>query len=136
MGASGYRDHIVVCGWNSTARELIAELDGDDYDRKIVLIHEADKNPGGPGVYFVNGDVTSSDDIRRAVEQYVPDARVLATDAHDWNADEFSRGTWMAYRPGQLMRFHSAFQETDAKDAVGDGPRGARELQRRDRLAT
>ena len=49
MGASGYRDHIVVCGWNSTARELIAELDGDDYDRKIVLIHEADKNPAGPG---------------------------------------------------------------------------------------
>ena len=38
-----------VCGWNSTARELIAELDGDDYDRKIVLIHEADKNPGGAG---------------------------------------------------------------------------------------
>ena len=66
MGASGYRDHIVVCGWNSTARELIAELDGDDYDRKIVLIHEADKNPAGPGVYFVNGDVTNSDDLKRA----------------------------------------------------------------------
>jgi voltage-gated potassium channel len=45
MGASGYRDHIVVCGWNSTARELIAELDGDDYDRKIVLIHGSEKNP-------------------------------------------------------------------------------------------
>ena len=66
MGASGYRDHIVVCGWNSTARELIAELDGDDYDRKIVLIHGADKNPAGAGVYFVNGDVTSADDLRRA----------------------------------------------------------------------
>ena len=66
MGASGYRDHIVVCGWNSTARELIAELDGDDYDRKIVLIHEADKNPAGPGVYFVNGDVTNGDDLKRA----------------------------------------------------------------------
>jgi voltage-gated potassium channel len=66
MGASGYRDHIVVCGWNSTARELIAELDGDDYDRKIVLIHAADKNPAGSGVYFVNGDVTSADDLRRA----------------------------------------------------------------------
>jgi voltage-gated potassium channel len=23
MGASGYRDHIVVCGWNSTARDLL-----------------------------------------------------------------------------------------------------------------
>jgi voltage-gated potassium channel len=66
MGASGYHDHIVVCGWNSTARELIAELDGDDYDRKIVLIHESDKNPAGSGVYFVNGDVTSADDLRRA----------------------------------------------------------------------
>jgi hypothetical protein len=25
MGASRYQDHIVVCGWNSTARELIDE---------------------------------------------------------------------------------------------------------------
>ena len=24
LGASGYRDHIVVCGWNATARDLIA----------------------------------------------------------------------------------------------------------------
>src|SRR6185369_3864047 len=31
LGASGYRDHIVVCGWNSTARDLVAELRGDDY---------------------------------------------------------------------------------------------------------
>lgn len=58
-------------------------------------------------------DVTSADDIRRAVQRFAPDARVVATDAHDWNADEFSQGTWMAYRPGQLMRFHSAFQEPE-----------------------
>ena len=30
LGASGYRDHIIVCGWNTTARDLIAELRGDD----------------------------------------------------------------------------------------------------------
>ena len=59
--------------------------------------------------------MTSSDDIRRAIERFVPDARVVATDAHDWNADEFSQGTWMAYRPGQLMRFHSAFQEPEGR---------------------
>jgi voltage-gated potassium channel len=81
MGASGYRDHIVVCGWNSTARELIAELDGDDYDRKIVLIHEADKNPGGPGVYFVNGDVTSSEDLKRAGIEEAMAAVVCPADA-------------------------------------------------------
>jgi voltage-gated potassium channel len=55
-----------VCGWNSTARELIAELQGDDYHTKIVLVHETDKNPAGSGVYFVNGDVTSADDLNRA----------------------------------------------------------------------
>jgi voltage-gated potassium channel len=66
MGAAGYRDHIVVCGWNSTARELVAELEGDDYEHRIVLIHEGEKNPAGHGVYFVSGDVTNSDDLRRA----------------------------------------------------------------------
>lgn len=60
-------------------------------------------------------DVTSADDIRRAVQRFAPDAHVIATDAHDWNADEFSQGTWMAYRPGQLMRFHSAFQEPEGR---------------------
>jgi monoamine oxidase len=60
-------------------------------------------------------DVLSADDIRRAIDRFIPGARVLATDAHDWNADEFSRGTWMAYRPGQLSRYHSAFQQTEGR---------------------
>ena len=46
MGAAGYRDHIVVCGWNPTARELIAELGGDEYTRRIVLLHDAAEIPG------------------------------------------------------------------------------------------
>jgi monoamine oxidase len=60
-------------------------------------------------------DVTSPDDIRRAIQRFAPDARVVATDAHDWNADHFSQGTWMSYRPGQLTRFHSAFQEPEGR---------------------
>src|SRR5687767_2191921 len=66
MGASGYRDHIVVCGWNSTARELIAELGTDEYTTKIVVVHDTEKNPAGRGVYFVNGDITNAEDLRRA----------------------------------------------------------------------
>ena len=31
MGASGYQDHIVVCGWNATARDLVEELKGDEF---------------------------------------------------------------------------------------------------------
>jgi voltage-gated potassium channel len=66
LGAAGYRDHIVVCGWNATARDLIEELRGDDYKTKVVLIHEVDKNPAGDGVYFVKGDPTSTADLIRA----------------------------------------------------------------------
>ncbi len=38
MGAAGYRDHIVVCGWNATARDLIEELKGDEFTTKVVLL--------------------------------------------------------------------------------------------------
>jgi voltage-gated potassium channel len=66
MGAAGYENHIVVCGWNATARELIEELRGDEFTSKIVLIHDSDSNPAGTGVYFVKGDVTNSHDLERA----------------------------------------------------------------------
>ena len=45
MGAAGYRDHIVVCGWNATARDLIAELGKDEYGTKVVLLHEVERSP-------------------------------------------------------------------------------------------
>ncbi|MFZ0141847.1 MAG: NAD-binding protein [Aeromicrobium sp.] len=66
MGASGYRDHIVVCGWNSTARELITELSTDEYTTRVVVLHDSEKNPAGRGVYFVSGDITNAEDLQRA----------------------------------------------------------------------
>ena len=66
MGAAGYRDHIVVCGWNPTARELIQELGHDEYTTRVVVLHASEKNPAGQGVYFVSGDTTSAEDLRRA----------------------------------------------------------------------
>ena len=66
MGAAGYSDHIVVCGWNSTARELIDELKGDEFQARVVLLHEAERSPAGPDVYFVRGDTTSAVDLERA----------------------------------------------------------------------
>jgi monoamine oxidase len=83
------------------------------------LSHEFTLPEGSLVVGFGTGpemlDVMSPSEIRRAIDQYIPGARVVATDAHDWNSDEFSQGTWMAYKPGQLMRFHSAFQETEGR---------------------
>ena len=66
MGAAGYRDHIVVCGWNSTARELIEELKSDEFAAKVVVLHDTERSPAGPGCYFVRGDATSAEDLERA----------------------------------------------------------------------
>ena len=66
MGASGYRDHIVVCGWNSTARDLISELAKDEYGTEIVLLHNSERNPADDSVYFVRGDTTNEGDLKRA----------------------------------------------------------------------
>ena len=56
-------------------------------------------------------DLTRADQVEACVRQFAPDARVLAWDGHDWNADEFSQGTWTAYRPGQISRFQTAVRE-------------------------
>jgi voltage-gated potassium channel len=80
MGASGYSDHIVVCGWNTTARELIEELRTDEYTSRVVLLHETERNPAGDGVYFVRGDITSAADLARAGIKEASSAIVFPTD--------------------------------------------------------
>ncbi|MCF6376203.1 NAD-binding protein [Nocardioides KLBMP 9356] len=95
MGAAGYRDHIVVCGWNPTARELIAELSTDEYTPKVVVVHDSEKNPAGSSAYFVNGDCTNTDDLRRAGIDEAMAAIICPADASN-DADMRSILTVMA----------------------------------------
>jgi voltage-gated potassium channel len=83
MGASGYKDHIVVCGWNATARDLINELRGDDYQQKVVVIADLDKSPAGDAAYFVRGDSANEDDLERAGIKEAAAALVFPEDASD-----------------------------------------------------
>ena len=84
MGAAGYRDHIVVCGWNPTARDLVAELGHDDYDARVVILHNADKNPApGERIYFVHGDVTTAVDLERAGIKEAMAAVICPSDTSD-----------------------------------------------------
>jgi voltage-gated potassium channel len=80
MGAAGYTDHIVVCGWNETARDLIEELKGDEFETRVVLLHDAERNPAGEGVYFVRGDITSTDDLERCGIREASSAIVFPAD--------------------------------------------------------
>jgi voltage-gated potassium channel len=95
LGASGYQDHIVVCGWNQTARDLIDELRGDEYRAKVVVLAEGDKNPAGEGVYFVNGDSTDSAALERAGIREAKAALIFPTMASN-EADMHSILTIMA----------------------------------------
>ncbi len=95
LGASGYKDHIVICGWNCTARDLVAELRGDDYQQQVVLIADVDKNPAGDGVYFVRGDPTDQSDLERAGIKEASAALVFPADPSD-GADMRSILTIMA----------------------------------------
>jgi voltage-gated potassium channel len=83
LGASGFKDHIVVCGWNTTARDLINELRGDDYQQKVVVIAELEKNPAGDGVYFVRGDATNEEDLDRAGIKEASAALIFPNDPSD-----------------------------------------------------
>ncbi len=94
LGASGYRDHVVVCGWNATARDLVEELNGDEYPAKVVVLAELDKNPV-TGAYFVRGDTTSSEDLKRAGIQEAAAALVFPA-APTNDADMHSILTLMA----------------------------------------
>src|SRR6188474_3816138 len=83
MGAAGYTDHIVVCGWNTTARDLIEELKGDEFTTKVVLLHDAERNPAGDGVYYVRGDITNTDDLERCGVRDAHAAIVFPSDRSD-----------------------------------------------------
>ena len=83
LGASGYRDHIVVCGWNTTARDLLNELRGDDYKLKVVIIADLEKNPAGGDAYYVRGDPTDAEALERAGIRHASAALVFPVDPSD-----------------------------------------------------
>ncbi len=83
MGAAAYRDHIVVCGWNATARDLITELGKDEYGTKLVLLHEAERSPAPDFVYFVRGNISNEGDLRRAGIENATSAIVCPIDGSD-----------------------------------------------------
>jgi voltage-gated potassium channel len=95
LGASGYRDHVVVCGWNATARDLIDELRTDAYHVKVVVLADMDKNPAGEGVYFVRGDSTSVEALERAGIKEAAAALIFPKEPTD-DADMHSILTVMA----------------------------------------
>lgn len=83
MGAAGYHGHIVICGWNGTARNLIEEFSSDEYEPKVVVICDRERNPAGDEAYFVRGDTTDTDTLKRAGIEHAAAAIIFPEDGSD-----------------------------------------------------
>jgi monoamine oxidase len=51
--------------------------------------------------------------VQRQLDEILPGYEALAATAHDWLADEFSRGTWAIHRPGWYTRYHAEMQRPE-----------------------
>jgi len=60
-------------------------------------------------------DVTDLAAVQRQLDEILPGYEVLAATAHDWLADEFSRGTWAIHRPGWYTHHHAAMQRPEGR---------------------
>jgi pseudooxynicotine oxidase len=54
-------------------------------------------------------------EVQRQLDAILPGYEVLDATAHDWLADEFTRGTWAIHRPGWYEHYHGAMQQPDGR---------------------
>jgi monoamine oxidase len=53
--------------------------------------------------------------VQRALEEILPGYEVVGAAAHDWLADEFSRGTWAIHRPGWYTQHHAEMKRPEGR---------------------
>ncbi|MFP6770504.1 MAG: NAD-binding protein, partial [Planctomycetaceae bacterium] len=84
------KNHVIICGWSTTAAGIIAELHAEHGDdrRQVVLIDEnLETSPvDDPYVYFVHGDPTHDETLERADVNTASTAVVLT----DWSIADLS----------------------------------------------
>lgn len=96
----GVEKNIFAVGWDSKFKWLQSEYTTED-GTYVCTFASAEKDL----------DPSNFAEVEAAVHEILPEAEVVAIDAHDWNKDEFSAGTWMAYGPGQISKHSAGMQE-------------------------
>ena len=79
----GLKDHILLCGWNYTAAEVISEIHADDETKEIVIIANLDENPSEIAhVEYIKGDPADLDKLEMACFRTASTAIVLHDESH------------------------------------------------------
>jgi monoamine oxidase len=58
-------------------------------------------------------DATDRAAVQGQLDAILPGYELLGATAHDWLADEFSRGTWAIHRPGWYEHHHAAMRRPE-----------------------
>lgn len=111
--ARGYKNFLVVDG---APRGFIGFGGfGGTRDPRIGWLYEDRQLPDGRLLLIAwgHGDrlTASLEDAQLALADYMPAARVVATDGHDWSGDIHARGINHFRRPGEGLRFASIVGE-------------------------
>jgi monoamine oxidase len=69
----------------------------------------------GFGIDAARCDPDDRPAVQRQLEAILPGYEVLDATAHDWLADELSRGTWAIHRPGWYEHHHAAMQRPEGR---------------------
>lgn len=91
MGISGYKGHVIICGWNPTARVIVEELIKGSPPQSVVILADMDRSPVRDGrVYFVRGDPCTGEDLKRAGIMDAASAIIFPTSRDAGSADSSS----------------------------------------------
>lgn len=111
----GYRVNFLVegapegffaLGWRAGLQMVVTEY---QIDRNLALMSAF----GAEGLYPL--DPTDREQVQKALDPVLNGARVLEVDAHDFNADPFSDGTWRINPPGWARRFAKTMNEPEGR---------------------
>lgn len=99
LGDYDVKGHILVCGWNTYAKEMVKVLQQEAYGHgvDVVLLADLPENPlPNSHIKFVRGDPTVDADLQRASADQAASAILLADDTRGGDAASVDARTVLA----------------------------------------
>jgi pseudooxynicotine oxidase len=79
------------------------------------VVHDGTQLLIGFGADAAACDAVDLPAVQRALDEILPGYEAVDATAHDWLADEFSRGTWAIHRPGWYTEYHGEMQVPEGR---------------------
>lgn len=62
-------------------------------------------------------DLDEAESVERVLQKLLPDAEVVERLSHNYNTDPYSKGDWIAWRPGRVSKSHSRLSAPEGRVA-------------------